>query len=170
MVAPAKPNEAEDAAEFSSSNFEFLEFYNPSNISVDLGELRFTAGINYLFKEGDVSTLGPKSYGVIVNDRAAFAMRYGDSAKVLGEFNKKLKNGGEHLEISNGSYEPIIGVTYSNDPPWPANDGENLGFSLVRTSLAADIDYNVAENWKASAALGGTPGRAEGADPEPSDG
>ncbi|MEN9023159.1 MAG: lamin tail domain-containing protein [Verrucomicrobiales bacterium] len=170
MVAPAKPNEAEDAAEFSSSNFEFLEFYNPSNVSVDLGELRFTAGINYLFKEGDVSTLGPKSYGVIVNDRAAFAMRYGDSAKVLGEFNKKLKNGGEHLEISNGSYEPIIGVTYSNDPPWPANDGENLGFSLVRTSLAADIDYNVAENWKASAALGGTPGRAEGADPEPSDG
>ena len=61
-------------------------------------------------------------------------------------------------------------MTYSNDPPWPANDGENLGFSLVRTSLAADIDYNVAENWKASAALGGTPGRAEGADPEPSDG
>ena len=170
MVAPAKPNEDEDAADFSSSNFEYIEFYNPSGVSVDLAELRFTAGINYLFEEGDVATLGPKSYGVIVNDRAAFAMRYGNSAKVLGEYNKKLKNSGEHLEISNGSYEPIIGVTYSNDPPWPANDGENLGYSLVRTSLAPDLDNNAGESWKASAALGGTPGRAEGADPESSGG
>ena len=170
MVAPAKPNEAEDAADFSTSNFEYIEFYNPSDVSVDLAELRFTAGINYLFNEGDVSTLGPKSYGVIVNDRAAFSMRYGDSANLLGEFNKKLKNGGEHLEISNGSYEPIISVTYSNDPPWPANDGENEGYSLVRTSLATDIDNNEGESWTASAALGGTPGRAEGAEPEPSAG
>lgn len=168
LVAPAKPNETEKAADFSSSNFEFIEFYNPSDVSVDLGELRFTAGINYLFIEGDAATLGPKSYGVIVNDRAAFEMRYGATATVLGQFNKKLKNGGEHLEISNGAYEPILSITYSNDAPWPANDGESEGYSLTRVSLDTGADANDPATWLASAALGGTPGYAEGDEPEPS--
>ncbi len=172
MVDPENPNEAEEAAEFSTSNFEYIEFHNPTDVAVDLGELRFTAGIDYIFAEGDVTTLGPKAYGVIVNDRAAFAMRNGEGLPVLGEYNKKLRNGGEHLEISDGSYEPIVSVTYSNDPPWPENiSGE--GHSLVRSNLAPDADANDPENWAASAEKGGSPGRAEGAappDPQPSGG
>ncbi|MGY8690431.1 MAG: chitobiase/beta-hexosaminidase C-terminal domain-containing protein, partial [Verrucomicrobiales bacterium] len=73
MIDPEGPSESEKAADFSASNFEYIEFYNPSLVTIDLAGLRFTTGIDYLFSEGDLTTLGPQGYGVIVNDRAAFA-------------------------------------------------------------------------------------------------
>ena len=172
MVAPQRPTEAEAAADYSTSDFEYLEFYNPTDVTVDLAGIRFTAGINYIFSEGDVTTLGPKAYGVLVNDREAFASRYGEGLPILGQFNKKLSNGGEHLEISNANFEPIVSITYSDSAPWPDN-AEPTGNSLVRSDLSPEIDGNDAANWAMSSSVGGSPGRAEGAgppDPNPTGG
>lgn len=161
MVDPESPSDEEKASDYSSSNFEYIEFYNPSDVAIDLADLRFTAGISYVFSEGDVTTLDPRGYGVIVNDREAFAQRYGDGLPILGEYNKKLSNGGEDLEVSNSRFEPIISVIYSNNDPWPANN-EDEGNSLVFTDLVVDSDPNDPANWASSTIKGGTPGRAAG--------
>ena len=164
MIDPARATEA--AAGFATSDFEYIEFYNPSEVTVDLADLRFTAGIDYIFREGEVTILGPKAYGVVVSDRAAFARRYGGGLPILGQFDRKLKNAGEHLEISDGSYEPIVSLTYSNDPPWPEIP-DDQGNSLVFSHLDAELDTNDPTHWEASSAAGGTPGWAQGAPPDP---
>lgn len=171
MVDPASLSEVEEAAEFSRADFEYLEFHNPTDVAVDLAALRFTAGIDFVFSEqAEVTTLGPGAYGVIVNDRDAFTLRYGEGILILGQYNKKLRNEGEHLEISNGDYEPIVGITYSDSSPWPEPQ-EVEGHSYVRTSLDVSEDGNEPENWAWSAEVGGSPGRAEGAaPPEPTGG
>ena len=164
LVDPESASEEEKTLDFSTSNFEYIEFYNLSDVAIDLADLRFTAGIDYVFGEGDVTTIGPKAYGVIVNDRQAFVRRYGDGLPILGEYNKKLSNGGEHLEISNSRFKPIVSVTYSNNAPWPANTNDE-GNSLVFSTLVADTDPNDPANWTASSLKGGTPGRAVGQGP-----
>lgn len=170
MVDPLRATDEEREADFSTSNFEFIEFHNPTDVAVDLTDLRFTSGINYIFAEGDATRLEAGAYGVIVNDRAAFISRYGDGVPILGEYNKKLSNGGEHLEISNGDYEPIVSLTYSSGDPWPEN-AEDGGYSLVRATIDTEMDNNDPATWASSSALGGSPGRAEGSEPsQPSGG
>ncbi|MDB4400532.1 lamin tail domain-containing protein [Akkermansiaceae bacterium] len=164
MIDPEGPNETEKAAGFSSANFEYIEFYNPSDVTIDLAHLRYTTGIDYIFGEGDITTLGPKAYGVIVNDRAAFTLRYDEGLPILGDYSKKLSNSGEQLEISNGRFEPIVSVSYSNEAPWPSNLNDE-GNSLVFANLVAGTDPNDPANWKSSTVKGGTPGRAAGAGP-----
>ncbi len=167
LADPEGPNDAEEAAGFSASDFEFLEFYNPGEVTIDLAELRFTDGINYDFGEGEITTLGPQAYGVIVNDRAAFVHRYGEGLPILGEYGRKLSNGGELLEIIDGKFKTVIRLAYSDEAPWPSAEE---GRSLVLSTLEAGSDPNDPANWVASADQDGTPGRAAGADPPSADG
>ena len=166
MVEPEAPNETEAEGGFAAANFEYVEFHNPSDVAIDLSELRFAAGVDYVFKQGDVTTLAAKAYGVIVSDRLAFEQRFGDGLPILGEYGKKLNNDGEQLEIVEaGSFEAVSRVAYSNVAPWPANDDGRSGHSLVFTSPLPSLDANDPTNWTLSASQGGTPGRAkEGGD------
>ena len=167
MFDPEGPNDGEKAAGFASANFEYIEFYNTSNVAIDLGDLRFTTGIDYVFGEGGITIIDPKSYGVIVSNHAAFALRYGDGLPVLGEYGRKLDNSGEQLEISNGRFEPVLSITYGSAEPWPANS-ENEGYSLDFVTLSVGSDPNDPASWTSSAVKGGTPGRAANATQEPS--
>ncbi|MEM7387119.1 MAG: CotH kinase family protein, partial [Verrucomicrobiota bacterium] len=159
MVDPADADERELEAGFKRSQFEFIEFHNPGSVAVDLSGLQFTRGIEFAFP-GDTE-LRPGSYGLLVNDEEAFTLRYGEGLPVLGEYNNKLNNSGESLEILNARFESVLRLDYAGEAPWPANE-PNGGKSLVLNELVPGQDLSRAEGWRLSREAGGTPGRASG--------
>src|SRR5690606_22482838 len=70
-----------------------------------------------------------------------------------------LNNGGETLELSDPNGESILLFTYLDT--W--SDKARLeGHSLVITDITANYDaWELAETWKESSAVMGSPGRAE---------
>ncbi len=164
MADPADTTEAEDAAGYNRADFEFMEFLNLTESTLDLSELQFTLGIDYRFANGDKATIAPNGYAVIVRNKEAFESRYGAGLPVLGEYDSKLNNGGEVIEIANNAYTPTHQFTYGTEDPWPA-EVDGAGKSLVATTTTAGADLSDPANWTASAEINGSPGRAEGTEP-----
>ena len=99
---------------------------------------------------------------VVVHNLAAFVSRYGTGIRVAGEFSGSLDNAGERLTLTGPLGEPILNFSY--DPAWyPATDGG--GFSLVAVNPNAPPSaWGLAQNWRPSSQLGGSPGAT---DPRP---
>jgi hypothetical protein len=56
----------------------------------------------------------------------------------------------------------IAGFSYDDAEPWPV-DADGAGYALVLNHVAAFPAYGVAESWRSSAVIGGTPGLGNGA-------
>ena len=73
---PADPSPAEKAAGFaSSSDFEYIELYNPSNSVVELAGLDFTFGVEFDFDTGTIRSIAPGGRALLVRNAAASAFR-----------------------------------------------------------------------------------------------
>jgi CotH kinase protein/Lamin Tail Domain/Chitobiase/beta-hexosaminidase C-terminal domain/Legume lectin domain len=107
--------------------------------------------------------LNPGESIVVVHNLAAFISRYGAGIRVAGEFSGSLDNAGEHLTLTGPLGEPILDFSY--DPAWyPATDGG--GFSLVAVNPNAPPSaWGLAQNWRPSSRLGGSPGAIDPASP-----
>jgi hypothetical protein len=95
----------------------------------------------------------------MVHNLAAFVSRYGTGIRVAGEFTGSLDNAGERLTLTGPLGEPILDFSY--DPTWyPATDGG--GFSLVTVDPNAPPSaWGLAQNWRPSSGLGGSPGATD---------
>lgn len=143
---------------------EFVEIANTGTQPVPLPGVRFIrsagAGIEYEFLATDAITeLLPGQRMVIANDLAAFAAAYPDLTGVLvaeRPFVGNLSNGGEQLTLVDAQGGVIQQFTF--DDAWqPTTDGD--GFSLVIVDEgAAKATWNDAASWRASFAMGGSPG------------
>ncbi|MHC1766067.1 MAG: CotH kinase family protein [Verrucomicrobiia bacterium] len=155
---PADPSSAEIAAGFlDADDFEFVELLNGGTGTFDLSGLRFVTGIEFDFANSSIRTLAPGARILIVKNRAAFALRYGPSLLVAGEYSGRLSNSGERLELVGADDETVLDFTYGTDAPWPeAADGD--GPSLERKEPVGDP--NATASWQASAVSGGSPGAA----------
>ena len=80
--SPTDASQGETAADANS--YEFVEFLNTSDATVNLGGVRFTAGIEFTFAQGMSLESGQR--GVIVSNVDAFRQRYGASPTVLGVY------------------------------------------------------------------------------------
>ncbi len=174
-----------------NDEFEFVELANRTDAAVrldvwsslagDYVPWAFTGGIEMAFPAN--STIAPNGRVVVVRNRAAFKLRYpAVPDSIIFEFDKKLDNDGENVDLSipgdpkadgSGDYYfiRIDRVEYSDgfhgedfpggvDPwPWQANGNDpggtnpGLGYSLQRIDL--DVYGNNAANWQAARA---TPG------------
>ncbi len=155
MYHPADPSAAEIAAGFDDDDFfEYLELRNVGDQTIDLSNVRFTKGIDI-----DLSgTLAPGEYILVVNNLAAFEMRYGAGLPVIGEWRGKLDNGGEQLKLSFGAGEAIQDFVYDDMAPWPqAPDGS--GASLVLVDPFGLPDHSNPFSWRAGPA---TPNATDG--------
>lgn len=164
MYHPASPSEAELAEGVANQDaFEFIELHNVSDAPVDLAGARFTRGIDFDFAEGDQIPGG--GYVVLVADEVAFALRYPGVA-VMGEYSGQLRNSGETIRLRSVDDSIIQEFSYNDREPWPA-DADGEGNSLVLQLGGEGLpDSALAESWRASAAVNGTPGAGESA-PEP---
>ena len=85
---PVPATSVEEAAGFKTSDFEFLEIYNLSENTLNLSGLRFDDGIRYTFADG--TTLAPQICMLLVANRAAFDLRYGDNHPIIGNTQASL--------------------------------------------------------------------------------
>ena len=155
---PYDPTEAEIAAGFSDDEaFEFLELQNIATHSIDLAGVALVDGVTFAFPEAGAAVLAPGECVLLVHDLEAFAARYGSeaTARVVGEFEGSLSNGGERLELAAADGTTIVTFSYSDDSPWPeAADGDGPTLELIDTAA----DPSLAASWRASVDDGGTPG------------
>ncbi|MDE0819742.1 MAG: CotH kinase family protein [Opitutales bacterium] len=161
---PAIETEAESAAGYTASDFEFLEVHNSSDQSIEIKGVTIAQG-----KPFDQLTLGPgllpaDAYGVLVRNLAAFQVRYPDvpSASILSEWGSgRLSNGGETILATGADGQTILEVSFqdgdSTDPLnlWP-REPDGQGPSLVPSGAGADPSDPAW--WKASSKIGGSPG------------
>jgi hypothetical protein len=156
-----------------AGGFEYIELHNASTFTnLDLNGVKFTQGIDYTFGTG--VSIPPGGYLLLVNtaDFAAFRAFYGLAANVpmVGPFvSSSLNNGGETvtLKTSAGGFD-IVSFTYGDTRGWPiAADGS--GHSLVLVDSAESNEGTgsgeYGANWRASAYMRGSPGRADTAPP-----
>ncbi len=136
------------------SLYEFIELYNPHPIALDIGGYQLTDGIAYTFTAGTI--MPPDSYIVL----AQTAATYTDLPVPVYQWTSGgLKNSGETITLSTATGQIADTVAYADDGAWDATaDGDGFSLSL----LSATSDNMLAENWAASAAVGGSPGVANG--------
>ncbi len=162
---PAPPTPAEIAAGHNDrTDFEFVELLNIGSERIDLSGVSFAAGLDFDFAtDATLTELAPGARLLIVEDAAAFALRYGAGLPVAGIFRNatQLDNGGETLTLRNALLPPgteiIRSFAYDDVFPWPtAADGS--GFTLTLVAPFSNPDHSLPANWRASAAPNGSPG------------
>jgi hypothetical protein len=128
---------------------------------IDLGGLAFTTGIEFAFDESLLGrTMASGERILLVNNLAAFEMRYGIGHPVAGEFSGSLNNDGERLIITDSNGAVVLDLTYNDADPWPASaDGD--GYSLVLIDPESQPDLNDPASWRTSAGADGNPGTSD---------
>ncbi len=156
---------SEDARE------EFLELWNRGSTSVNLRDWQFASGVHWTFPDIELEA---GEYLVIAADTERFRALYPDVARVLGNWEGRLSNQGEKLQLLDAGGRVVHEVRYSDDGDWsmrvrapvdyghrgwiwqsPA-DGGGSSLELVNPSLPNEEG----QNWLPSRTTGGTPGQA----------
>ncbi len=135
--------------------YEFVEWYNSGNDSIDLFKWKLTDGST----TGIISThykLGPKSYVILCSNSALGSYSALAPTVALSSF-PSLNNEGDTLTILSPTNQTVFSVAYTDD--WYLNDFKKAGgWSLELIDLLRPCSGSV--NWKASTfAIGGTPGK-----------
>ena len=134
---------------------EFIELQNIGTKPVNMSEWSF-GGVDYIFPIGTI--LNPGNRLVVASDNTplTFAAQF-PSVSVFGFFNGSLNNAGDRIALNDATGRTITAVEYGITAPWPTTP-HGGGYSLE--VIDASGDPNSPLNWKASAALKGTPGAA----------
>lgn len=142
---------------------EYLELMNISDtVTLDLIGVNFTEGITFDFTGGGVTSLAPGERALVVRNVMAFEAAHGVGLPVAGVFAlaSSLGNGGESLKLEDAGGGTVKEFTYSDKTPWPTTP-DTLGYSLVLIAPDTNPDSSEPLNWRASAAVGGTPGGSD---------
>lgn len=136
-------------------DFEFIELKNTSNRDLDLSGVEFAAGIQYTFPNG--TELSPGQFIVLASNAEAFRERY-PNVRLDGVYTNNLSNGGENVTLRHAAGGILATLSYGDDAPWPESaDGE--GFTLVVRDANSPTTPTTPADWRASSAIGGSPGR-----------
>ena len=132
---------------------DFIELQNVGEDSLDLAGVRFTAGVDFVFPS---TTLAPGEYIVVAADAAAFASKYGQNARVAGQYAGRLSNAGEQIVLTlPRPFEAAI-LRFEYEDTWQATtDGRGDSLAIV-DSAGAPAVWNESSSWRASSP---TPGR-----------
>jgi hypothetical protein len=165
---PATPDE--QAAGYSTGDFEFAELLNVSNETIDLTGVKFTRGIDFDFSGSGVTTLEPGAMVLVGKSRSALELRYGAGLLDVfaGEYlNSSLADNGEQITLTNRFDEPIADFAYDDSGDWPGQaDGKGSSLELINphgvppTGPARTAYLQDGRNWRASTEYGGSPGHA----------
>lgn len=145
---------------YNSSDYfdtgDWIELFNPDEISVDLSGWMFTDNNSEnLYRFPNDTYIDPSGYSIVSSDVESFELIHQDLSPVEKEINFGLSSEGETLTLFNSFGEMIDIVTYGTLAPWPTEpNGNGFTLELINPYLEND-DYT---NWAASP-LHGTPGR-----------
>ncbi|MCH2129306.1 MAG: lamin tail domain-containing protein [Pirellulaceae bacterium] len=157
---PAAPTTAELAVNplLDNDDFEFIEVQNIGAHPLNLQNVAFLDGIEFTFP---TTMLAAGQYGLAVKDTAAFQVRYGAGANILGEFtNGQLSNNGEQIQLAVGATD-ILSFSYDDAEPWPERSDGNGSTLEIIDPVGTPVDqFDKFYRWRPSNEYGGTPGAA----------
>lgn len=151
-------NPAPNAAfEGDAQELEFIEVLNTGASTVDLSGVQLTtfATNPYVFANG--LSLAPGQRIVVAKNPTAFRAVYGTSVNLApdGYGDSNLSNGGETIILAAAGGAAIQTIAFDDAAPWPtAPDGNGPSLEII-DPLG---DASDGANWRASAALAGSPG------------
>ena len=124
---------------------EFIEVMNTSDsMTLDLGGVRFTRGIDFSFAPGTMLVRGAR----VVVTQSQF------------ENGTALSNGGETIKIEDANSSTVTEFAYDDTAPWPtAPDGGGPSLVLIQPETRPNPD--IATNWRSSAYRDGNPGTSD---------
>ena len=135
-----------------NESLEYIEIRNNTSHPVDLSGYHFVSGVRFAFPENFL--LAGWDHIVVCADAEAVRRQYG-LENVLGNYEGRLDNDGEQLQLSNRAGAIVAELRYGDRDPWPrAADG--TGYTL--TAKQSLLDVGNPRNWTHSGQLGGTPG------------
>ena len=166
---PAALTEEESDLVDDRDDFEFIEITNIGSDDIDLGNLAFIEtldgidfeGLRFTFPLGSLIEGGQSL--LIVADEDAFAIRYPNvpTSQIIGEYQGRLGNGSDLITLVDANGIEIASFRYTDDAPFPTQaDGDGATLELINAT--ASPDYNDASLWRASIAIGGSPGVSPG--------
>lgn len=136
---------------------EFIELQNTGTATLNLEGVRLRNGVDFTFP---AMTLAPGTYTVIVANQTKFGARY-PGVPSAGQYTLRLDNGGENVELALPAPFDANIQDFSYDDAWyPKTDGGGASL-VVANPLASLSAWDDASGWRASYALGGSPGRAD---------
>ena len=144
---------------------EFVELLNISDtVTLDLRGVKFTAGVEFDFSLGALTTLPPGGRALVVRSQAAFQALHGAGHPVAGEFANAsvLNNDGETIKLEDATNSTVREFTYNDRTPWPTS-ADGAGASLVLISPSSNPEHDEAANWRPSTTAGGNPGTSDAA-------
>lgn len=160
--ALAEPNVDND-------EFEFIELKNIGDETLDLTYVSFTDGVTFDFAGGNVTSLGPGEFVLVVKNEPAFVSRYGAALfdRVAGQYEGKLANEGETVKLVDFWNGTVAEFGYDDGRGWPpAADGGGHSLVPLDSAVLAEPEGSLhyGGNWRASGYIHGSPGRD---DPQP---
>ena len=142
-------------ADVGEPNEEFIELTNIGTETINLNLVRFTDGIDFTFPNLD---LAPGEYVVVVQERAVFEARYGQNIHIAGQYTGRLNNAGERITLEDALGQTILDFSYSDN--WRSlTDGEGFSLTIIDPANPDLSSWNQKDSWRASAAIGGSPGQ-----------
>ncbi len=129
-----------------SENDEYVELYNNSGSSVNLGGWEFSNGISFTFPPG--VTVGAFEYLVVCKNQTFVRTNFGIE-NAVGDFSldSSLSNGGETLVLRDNTGRLVDFVPFSDEQYWPAR-GDGYGPSIE--CINPGLPNHDPANWAAS--------------------
>jgi hypothetical protein len=154
---------------------EYIELYNRGSDPVNMSGWWFSSGIDFIFPNNLI--LGADEYLVVASDIDTFKAKYPQVNNVIGDWDGRLSNSGEKIELVDHSGRLIDTVEYTDEGDWSvrelgpvdhghrgwvwsnSHDGGGKSLELINPLLSNEYG----QNWATSLIDGGTPGTVNSA-------
>ncbi len=139
-----RPQYRDGATPYLANEEAWIELYNRSGASIDIGGWKLDDAVSYTFPLGTV--IAPGGFAVIANDAATFNAAH-PGVTAVGAFSGGLSNRGERIVLRDMLGNIVNEVFYRDNRPWPV-EADGGGSSLELRD--PDADNSVPEAWAAS--------------------
>ena len=135
---------------------DWIEFMNTKDFAIDVsGWIVKDEDDTHEFIFPDNTTIAPNSYMVVAADLIAFNSEYSDVTNLVGDLGFNLAGGSDQVRLYDNAGLLIDSLQYSDNMPWDSL-ADGTGYTLELVDATSENMF--AENWRASAQIGGTPG------------
>lgn len=143
---------------FGPTEFGYVELMNIGPVALNLAAVRLDGSVSFAFTNGVIPILSSGQRLVVVRNQAAFALRYGATVPVAGEYRGGFDAEGGRLRLEDAG-EVILDFEFFAS--WyPLTDGAGFSLVVVDPGMPWEV-WNENYSWRPGSVELGTPGQAD---------